>query len=283
MQLQSLILLVHSPDAPGIVARISNLIFETQGNITQLDQHTTTSEEGQFFMRVRFDLPRENFTSFEEKWQALSRAINAKWQLFDIEKPQQMAILVSKADHCLYDLLYRYASRELIVDIPFIISNHRDLEAVAEKYNIPFVHIPIAKETKKEAERELLKQVHEKSDFMVLARYMQILSPEFIETYGKAIINIHHSFLPSFKGAYPYERAYERGVKLIGATAHFVTHELDEGPIIEQMVMRVSHRDSADDMRRMGKNIEKLALASAVRCYVERRIIRYENRTVVFT
>jgi formyltetrahydrofolate deformylase len=280
---QSLVLLVHCPDQPGIVARITNLIFQCGGNVTQLDQHTTSPEEGQFFMRIRFDLAEANRTRFDRDGAAIAQAIGGTWQVFDMTAPQRMVILVSKFDHCLFDLLYRYSSAEFHVQIPMIISNHTDLKPIADKYEIPFVHIPVTPQTKQEAEARILDLVCGSSDFLVLARYMQILTPQFIESYPGEIINIHHSFLPSFKGAYPYERAYERGVKLIGATAHYVTADLDEGPIIEQMVTRVSHRDTVAEMRLKGKNLEKLALASAVRCVLERRIIRYQNRTVVFT
>jgi formyltetrahydrofolate deformylase len=279
----SLVLLVHCPDRPGIVARISNLIFQCGGNVTQLDQHTTSVEEGQFFMRVRFDLAETNRAHFDREGAVIAREIGGTWQVFDMTVPQRMVILVSKFDHCLFDMLYRYSSGEFHVQIPLIISNHIDLKPVAEKYAIPFVHVPVTAQTKAESEARILELVRRSSDFLVLARYMQILMPQFIEQYPGEIINIHHSFLPSFKGAYPYERAYERGVKLIGATAHYVTADLDEGPIIEQMVTRVSHRDTAEDMRLKGKNLEKLALSSAVRCSLERRIIRYQNRTVVFT
>jgi formyltetrahydrofolate deformylase len=280
---QSLVLLVHCPDQPGIVARITNLIFQCGGNVTQLDQHTTSPEEGQFFMRIRFDLAEANRTRFDRDGAAIAQAIGGTWQVFDMTAPQRMVILVSKFDHCLFDLLYRYSSAEFHVQIPMIISNHTDLKPIADKYEIPFVHIPVTPQTKQEAEARILDLVCGSSDFLVLARYMQILTPQFIESYPGEIINIHHSFLPSFKGAYPYERAYERGVKLIGATAHYVTADLDEGPIIEQMVTRVSHRDTVAEMRLKGKNLEKLTLASAVRCVLERRIIRYQNRTVVFT
>jgi formyltetrahydrofolate deformylase len=280
---QSLVLLVHCPDQPGIVARITNLIFQCGGNVTQLDQHTTSPEEGQFFMRIRFDLAEANRTRFDRDGAAIAQAIGGTWQVFDMTAPQRMVILVSKFDHCLFDLLYRYSSAEFHVQIPMIISNHTNLKPIADKYEIPFVHIPVTPQTKQEAEARILDLVCGSSDFLVLARYMQILTPQFIESYPGEIINIHHSFLPSFKGAYPYERAYARGVKLIGATAHYVTADLDEGPIIEQMVTRVSHRDTVAEMRLKGKNLEKLTLASAVRCVLERRIIRYQNRTVVFT
>jgi formyltetrahydrofolate deformylase len=282
-QAHSLVLLVHCPDQPGIVARITNLIFQCGGNVTQLDQHTTSADEAQFFMRVRFDLAEANRARFDRDGAAIAHAIGGTWQVFDMTAPQRMVILVSKFDHCLFDLLYRYSSGEFHVQIPMIISNHTDLKPVADKYEIPFVHVPVNAQTKQEAEARILDLVCGSADFLVLARYMQILTPQFLESYPGEIINIHHSFLPSFKGAYPYERAYQRGVKLIGATAHYVTADLDEGPIIEQMVTRVSHRDTADDMRLKGKNLEKLALASAVRCVLERRIIRDQNRTVVFT
>ena len=281
--IHSLVLLVHCPDQPGIVARISNLIFSCGGNVTQLDEHTTSPAEAQFFMRVRFDLAEANRARFDREGAVITQAIGGTWQVFDMTIPQRMVILVSKFDHCLFDLLYRYSSGEFHVRIPLIISNHADLKPVADKYNIPFVHVPVTAQTKAESETRILEMVRGSSDLLVLARYMQILTPAFIESYSGEIINIHHSFLPSFKGAYPYERAYERGVKLIGATAHYVTADLDEGPIIEQMVTRVSHRDTAEDMRLKGKNLEKLALASAVRCSLERRIIRYKNRTVVFS
>ncbi|MCB1147370.1 MAG: formyltetrahydrofolate deformylase [Leptospiraceae bacterium] len=281
--LKSIVLLLHCDDQPGIVSAISREIFTATGNILQLDQHTTDRSEGQFFMRVHFEVNAQGYEKFAESWPMTAQKYNARWQLYDMSIPLKMVILVSKIDHCLFDLLYRYSSGEFNVEIPMVISNHEDLRPMVEKYSVPFHFIPVNADNKREAESQIMQLAGQNSDFLVLARYMQILTPEFIEKYPGEIINIHHSFLPSFKGAYPYQRAYERGVKLIGATAHFVTEDLDEGPIIEQMVTRVSHRDNANDMKIKGKNLEKLALASAVKCTLERRIIRYGNRTVVFT
>ena len=203
-------------------------------------------------------------------------------RVYAAEKRPAMGILVSRADHCLVELLYRHRAGELAADIPFIAGNHDTLAPVAASYGIPFYHIPITKETKPEAEARLLEIAAGRCDFLVLARYMQILSADFIERFGGDIINIHHSFLPSFMGADPYRQAWERGVKIIGATAHYVTEKLDEGPIIEQIVERVSHRDDVDSLRRKGKNLERQALYTAILAHTERRILRCRNKTIVF-
>lgn len=277
------VLLFECPDKPGLVAQVSNLIFQMEGNILRLDQHTTFEPQSQFFMRAHFYLAIKNKEKFSSELNLLAGKVNAHYKLYNPQVPVRMGILVSKIDHCLFDLLYRQSAKELNIEIPMIISNHSLLAPVAERYNIPFYHLPIKPETKPEQEEKILKLVSEKTDFLVLARYMQILSRDFISHYNKDIINIHHSFLPSFKGAYPYNQAYDRGVKVIGATAHFVTADLDEGPIIEQIVERISHRDNPETMKLKGKNLEKLALASAVHFYTERKIIRYGNRTIVFS
>ena len=276
-------ILIQCPDQKGIIAKISNFIFKHDANIIQADQHSTDPENGRFFMRIEFYfddavLPVKNLN---EDFSELAANLNASWKIQYKGIPLRMGILVSKYDHCLADILYRYQSGELNIEIPFVISNHNKVENLVNQYNIPFHHIPVNPD-KKEAEAKILELVSDNTDFLVLARYMQIITPHFIEAYNKEIINIHHSFLPSFKGANPYRQAYERGVKIIGATSHYITENLDEGPIIEQSVQEVSHKDDVEVLKRKGRNLEKITLANAIHAHIESRIIRYLNKTIVF-
>ena len=281
----SAILLIHCPDKPGIVVMITDFIHNNGGNILYLDQHVD-SERGVFFMRIEWDL--EKFVIQREKIaEYFETLVASRYQMssqlhFSDAKPR-MALFVSKMSHCFYDLLARYESGELNVEIPIIISNHTDLQKAAERLDIAFHCLSITKENKKpqeEKQKELLLQYD--IDFIVLARYMQVLSDDFVKDYPQKIINIHHSFLPAFPGGRPYHSAYERGVKIIGATSHYVTAELDAGPIIEQDVVHVSHKDSVEDMIRIGRDLEKIVLARAVRHHVHHDLLVYENRTVVF-
>jgi len=276
-------LLISCPDQKGLVAKIANFIYANGGNIIHADQHTDFAA-GLFLTRLEwqlegFNLPRDIIgTAFN----AIAQPLQANWQLHFSDTVPRIAIWVSKQDHCLYDLLWRQRSRELNVDIPLIISNHPNLGAIAEQFNIDYHYSPITQDTKQDQEKkqlELLKKY--KIDLVVLAKYMQVLSLEFIVQFP-AIVNIHHSFLPAFAGANPYHRAYDRGVKIIGATAHYATADLDEGPIIEQDVVRVSHRDSVEDLIRKGKDLERVVLARVVRLHLQNRVLVYGNRTVVF-
>ncbi|MCU0533696.1 MAG: formyltetrahydrofolate deformylase [Hydrococcus sp. Prado102] len=276
-------LLVSCPDQKGLVAKIANFIYSNGGNIIHADQHTDFAA-GLFLTRIEwqledFNLPRE---VIEPAFAAIAKPLQATWQLHFSDTIPRIAIWVTKQDHCLLDLLWRQQAKELTAEIPLIISNHTQLEPIVKQFGIDFYHIPITKETKAEQEAkqlELLKQY--KIDLVVLAKYLQILSGEFIANFPK-IINIHHSFLPAFAGANPYHRACERGVKIIGATAHYATADLDEGPIIEQDVVRVSHRDDVADLIRKGKDLERVVLARAVRLHLQNRVLIYGNRTVVF-
>ncbi|MFZ0733374.1 MAG: formyltetrahydrofolate deformylase [Candidatus Sulfotelmatobacter sp.] len=280
----SAILLLSCPDRKGEVATIADFIFRHGGNILHADEHGD-AESGLFLMRVEFD-PRDfdiDLADFGKHFSPIAEAFHMKWHLAQSSQRQRMIILVSKFDHCLVDLLYRHNSGELACDIPLIISNHTDNQPVADFYNIPYAVIPVSKDNKQAAETQLQSLIEQhKPDFMVLARYMQILSNEFVKRYPQRVINIHHSFLPAFVGARPYHQAFERGVKLIGATSHYVTEVLDDGPIIEQDVVRVSHRDTVDDLIRKGRDLEKVVLSRAVRWHVENRVLLYGNKTVVF-
>jgi len=282
---KSAILLIHCPDKPGIVVTITDFIYKNGGNILYLDQHVD-SERGVFFMRIEWNL--ENFAIQQNKIaEYFETLVGSRYQMtFQLhfsDTKLRMALFVSKMSHCFYDLLARYECGELNVEIPVIISNHTDLQQVAERLDIDFHYIPITKENKRQQEEKqkaLLQQYN--IDFIVLARYMQVLSEDFVKDYPQQIINIHHSFLPAFPGSRPYHSAYERGVKIIGATSHYVTAELDAGPIIEQDVVQVSHKDSVEDMVRIGRDLEKIVLARAVRHHVHHDLLVYENRTVVF-
>jgi formyltetrahydrofolate deformylase len=283
--LETAVLLIQCPDRKGIVARITGFLFEHAANIIQADQHSTDPAQGMFFMRIAFCMEGgpDTRSSLEKDFAAIAAELQASYQLRYASEKLRMGILVSKYDHCLVDILYRWKTGELPAEIPFIISNHPDVQPLAARYDVPFFHIPVHPDSKAEAEKEILKLLHGRTDFLVLARYMQIISGDFLKTYQKDIINIHHSFLPSFKGANPYKQAYERGVKVIGATAHYVTEDLDEGPIICQAVDRVSHRDGIEDLQRKGRNLEKMALSDALLAHLQYRVIRHQNRTIVFS
>ncbi|MCG8579978.1 MAG: formyltetrahydrofolate deformylase [Bacteroidales bacterium] len=279
------IIRIHCPDQPGIVSRVTNFISTHNGNILFLDQHTDKAEK-RFFMRLEWDLDgfAIDVDSIEEVFtRAIAEPMQMVWTLnFSSQKPR-MAIFVSRASHCLYDLLARFSAGELNVEIPLIISNHKELEVVAKQFGIPYYHLPLTKENKQEVEAEQLRLCEEsKVDFIVLARYMQILSPEFNAQYPDKIINIHHSFLPAFAGAKPYHAAHSRGVKLIGATGHYVTSDLDAGPIIEQDVIKISHHDTVQSLVQKGKDVEKMVLSRAVRAHIERKTLVYKNKTIIF-
>jgi formyltetrahydrofolate deformylase len=276
----SAILLVSCPDAKGEVATIADFVYRHNGNILHADEHAD-EESGLFLMRVEFDLKDfdidltdKNLADFAKEFSPIAEKFQMKWRLAQSSHRPRMIILVSKYDHCLVDLLYRHRSGELACDIPLIISNHADNQPIADFYKIPYTVISITKDNKRQAEEQIhsLIETH-KVDFLVLARYMQILSNNFVNRYPQHIINIHHSFLPAFIGARPYHQAFERGVKLIGATSHYVTEVLDDGPIIEQDVVRVSHRDTVEDLIRKGRDLEKVVLSRAVRWHVENRIL----------
>ena len=282
--METAILLVQCPDRKGIVAKISDFVYRNSGNIIKSDQHSTDAENGLFFMRLEFyfDTNTTPIGHLESAFTLLARELQAQWELHYLSRVLRMGILVSKQDHCLFDILYRWKTGEVKVDIPFVISNHPESGALVQQFGVHFIYLPVDKSKKIQYEEQVLQKVIGMTDFLVLARYMQILTTSFLDKYSNDIINIHHSFLPSFKGANPYRQAYEKGVKVIGATAHYVTGELDEGPIIEQVVERVSHRDGVDDLVKKGRNLEKEALANALSAYIEHRIIRYQNKTIVF-
>jgi len=285
MKTQSAILLVHCPDREGIVLAISSFIANNDGNILYLDQHVDY-EKNRFFMRVEWDLDKCSLThdqigdQFEHH---VASGFSMQWQLYFSDERPRVALFVSKLSHCFYDVLARYESGEWQIDVPLIISNHKDLESVARRSGIDFVYLPVTKDNKVEQEAKqlaLLKQYD--IDFIVLARYMQILSENFIDQYPQRIINIHHSFLPAFPGGRPYHSAYERGVKIIGATSHYVTNDLDAGPIIEQDVVRVSHKDTIEDMVRKGRDLEKIVLSRAIWQQLKHNVLVCDNRTVIF-
>lgn len=277
-------LLISCPDRPGLVAKIANFIYANGGNIIHADQHTDLTT-GLFLTRIEwqlegFNLPRD---VINPAFSAIAKPIEARWQLHFSDSIPRIAIWVTKQNHCLLDLLWRQKAGELPAQIPLIISNHANLEYIAKQFEIDFYHIPITKETKQEQEAKQLELLQEyQIDLVVLAKYMQVLTADFVAKFPN-IINIHHSFLPAFAGANPYQRAYERGVKIIGATGHYVTKDLDEGPIIKQEVTHISHRDTVADLIRKGKDLERLVLAHAVRLHLQNRVLVYGNRTVVFS
>ncbi|PHM11432.1 formyltetrahydrofolate deformylase [Nostoc sp. 'Peltigera malacea cyanobiont' DB3992] len=276
-------LLISCPDRRGLVAKFANFIYSNGGNIIHADQHTDFAA-GLFLTRIEwqldgFNLPREFIAP---AFNAIAQPLGAKWEIRFSDTVPRIAIWVSRQDHCLFDLIWRQRAKEFVAEIPLIISNHSNLKGVAEQFNIDFQHIPINKDNKAEQEAQQLELLRQyKIDLVVLAKYMQIVSADFISQFPQ-IINIHHSFLPAFIGANPYHRAFERGVKIIGATAHYATADLDAGPIIEQDVVRVSHRDEVDDLVRKGKDLERIVLARAVRSHLQNRVLVYGNRTVVF-
>jgi formyltetrahydrofolate deformylase len=277
-------LLISCPDQPGIVATVSKFLYEHGANIVQSDQYTTDPVGGIFFMRVEFDLPNlENREKhLEDEFSVIAETFKMNWRLSLAYRLKRMAIFVSRQEHCLLELLWQWQAGDLAADISMVISNHDDLRSTVEGLDIPFHHIPVTKENKTEAEKQQADLMDGKVDFIVLARYMQILSPTFVRQYPNRVINIHHSFLPAFVGGRPYERAYERGVKIIGATSHYVTNDLDEGPIIEQDIQRVNHKNNVQDLKRIGRYIERITLARAVTWHLEDRVIVHENKTVVF-
>lgn len=281
---ETITLLISCPDQPGIVAAVSQFIFEHHGNIIQSDQHSTDPHDGTFFMRISF--AEDSFALPEDvliaRFRPIAERFRMDWQVRYSRRRKRTSVLVSKLDHCLTDLLWRWKSRELAIDIELIISNHPDLEPVARMYDIPYACFPVRKEQRRADQLRLLEFLTGKVDFLILARYMQILEPEFVAAYPQRMINIHHSFLPAFVGAQPYQRAFERGVKLIGATAHYITEQLDEGPIITQDVIHCNHRDTPEDLMRKGRDVERRVLAEAVRLHSEDRILVYQNRTIVF-
>jgi formyltetrahydrofolate deformylase len=281
---RSATLLIHCPDRKGIIAAVSGLLYELGANVLHADQHQD-NEQGLFFMRVEWDL--EGFAleeaAFRARFSALADDFQMRWRLVYSEQLPKVAIFVSKYQHCLIDLLYRHSVGELRCRIPVIVSNHRECEKLAKFYGIAYHHLPVAGATKAADEARQLELLEQHQvDLVVLARYMQVLSPAFVTRYPQRIINVHHSFLPSFSGARPYQAAFERGVKLIGATSHYVTEELDEGPIIEQDVVRVSHRDQLRDLVQKGRDIERIVLSRAVTWHLDHRILQYSGKTVVF-
>ena len=284
MTRKSAILLLSCPDRKGVVASIAGFISQHGGNILHADEHGD-ADTRTFLMRVEFDpdefdLPLADFAKY---FSPIATEFDMQWRLALSDYRPRMAILVSKYDHCLVDLLYRHQSGELACEIPCIMSNHSDSQRIADFYHIPFFLVPVDKNNKQAAEAQIRGQLERHQvDFIVLARYMQILSDEFVKAYPQRIINIHHSFLPAFIGAKPYHQAFVRGVKLIGATSHYVTEVLDDGPIIEQDVARVSHRDSVEDLVQKGRDLEKVVLSRAVRWHIENRVLLYGNKTVVF-
>ncbi len=281
-QKHTITLLVSCPDKPGIVAAISHFIFKHHGNIVQSDQHSTP--DNTFFMRISF--AEEDFSlsqrELTDAFQAIANTFTMQWSISYSRHKKRAGIFVSKLDHCLTDLLWRWKSGELAIDIPFIVSNHRDLEPLAHMYGVPYHYMPVRREQRIEDEQHILELLMGNVDFLILARYMQILEPFFVAAYPRQIINIHHSFLPAFVGANPYVRAFERGVKIIGATAHYITEHLDEGPIIAQDVIHCNHRDTVEDLVRKGRDVERRVLAEAVRLHTEDRVLVYENKTIVF-
>ena len=279
-------LLLHCPDKPGILAEVTDFITVNKGNIIYLDQYVD-HVENIFFMRIEWEL--KDFLVPQEKIEDYFRTLYGQkyemdFRLYFSDVKPRMAIFVSKMSHCLFDMLARYTAGEWNVEIPLIISNHPDLQHVAERFGIPFYLFPITKETKEEQERKEMELLAKHNiTFIVLARYMQVISEQMINAYPNKIINIHHSFLPAFVGAKPHHAAFQRGVKIIGATSHYVTTELDAGPIIEQDVVRITHKDSIEDLVNKGKDLEKIVLSRAVQKHIERKILAYKNKTVIFS
>lgn len=274
--------LLHGPDQPGIVSKISGHIYADGGNILHADQHRD-DDEGVFFQRVEWRVPDEVAADHKARFEAYAATLGMSVRVHDRAVRPRVVVMVSKQEHAFHDLLLRWRSGELHADIALVVSNHRDAERDAAHYGVPFRHIPVTPATKPDAELALLHAARDAgAELIVLARYMQVLSEGFLATFGRPVINIHHSFLPAFIGAKPYHQAHARGVKLIGATAHYVTPILDNGPIIEQDVARVSHRHSVDDMVRMGQDLEKIVLSRAVRRHLEHRVLAFANKTVVF-
>ena len=278
------ILLLSCPDKKGIIAGVSNFIFKHGGNIIHADQHTFLTEK-RFFMRIEwelegFNIPREDIVS---AFDPLHREFNIKSDLYFTDEIPRVAVFVSKHIHCIHDLVLRYRMGEFRAEMPIVISNHADLKSLADHFGMEFHHFPITPENKREQEKKILILLEEQCiDLIVLARYMQILSGEFVAQYKNQIINIHHSFLPAFAGSQPYHQAYERGVKIVGATSHYVTEILDEGPIIVQDIIKISHRDEVEDIKMKGKDIERMVLSKAVKLHLENRILVHGSKTIIF-
>lgn len=283
--MQQITILIHCADQKGIIAAVTDFILKVEGNIIYIDQHVDR-EQNVFFMRLECELTNKNsnVTAIKNVFeQSIATDFDMEWEIYTKEQKPKMALFVSKYDHCLFDILGRFSAGELNVEIPLIISNHEDLRSIAERFKIPFFYIPFTKDNKEEGEKQQIEilQKHE-IDFVVLARYMQIITPNLISLYENKIINIHHSFLPAFPGAKPYHSAFKRGVKIIGATSHYVTAALDEGPIIEQDIARVSHINSVEDFIMKGRDLERIVLARAIKLHAERKTMVYGNKTVVF-
>ena len=283
--MQKITLLIHCKDQKGIIAAVTNFISKVEGNITYIDQHVDV-EQNVFFMRLESEFSNSAISldaikiDFES---SIAKDFGMTWNFYNKEIKAKMALFVSKYNHCLYDILGRYSAGELNIEIPLIISNHIDLKPIADQFKIPFYHVPFTKDTKEEGEKQQIELLEKYGiNFIVLARYMQIITPNLISLFKNKIINIHHSFLPAFPGAKPYHSAFKRGVKIIGATSHYVTEELDEGPIIEQDIARVSHSNSVDDFIMKGRDLERTVLARAIKLHSERKVMVYDNKTVVF-
>jgi formyltetrahydrofolate deformylase len=278
-------MLIGCPDRPGIVAAISRFLVHSGANIIQSDQYTQDPDGGMFFMRVEFSLKdlEEKLPELQQKFTPVAQEFGMEWRMTSASTPKKMVIFASKEEHCLRELLWQWQEGDLYAEIPMVISNHDHARSLVESLGIPYHFIPVTPDTKEEAEHRQQELMKENVDFIVLARYMQILSPYFVDAFQHKVINIHHSFLPAFIGGRPYEQAYKRGVKIIGATAHYVTEELDAGPIIEQDVIRVNHRSDAEDLKKEGRLIERTVLARAVKWHLEDRILVHKNKTIVFT
>jgi formyltetrahydrofolate deformylase len=281
----NIIILIHCKDQKGIIASLTNYIAASNGNIIYLDQHVD-AEQNVFFMRLECEFQENGFSKADlqkDFESTLAKQFELSFELYAKEQKPKLALFVSKYEHCLYDVLARYSSGELNVEIPLIISNHEDLKGIANRFDIPFYHVPYTREIKEVGEKKQLQILADYSiDFIVLARYMQIISPTVINHFQNKIINIHHSFLPAFPGAKPYHSAFKRGVKIIGATSHYVTAELDEGPIIDQDITRVSHIHSVEDFIMKGRDLERMVLARAIKLHADRKTMVYNNKTVVF-
>jgi formyltetrahydrofolate deformylase len=278
-------LLVSCPDQPGIIAAISRFLFDREANIVSSDQHSTDPEGGTFFLRMAFTVDHITVTrdALQREFAAeVAGPLGMQWRLHYLDEPPRVAIMVSREDHCLLDLLWRSRRGELVADVSLVVSNHEDLRADVEGFGVRYEHVPVTRETKPEAEARQLELMGGRFDLVVLARYMQILSGDFLGRLGAPVINIHHSFLPAFAGADPYRRAHERGVKMVGATAHYVIEELDAGPIIEQDIERVTHRDDPAALAHVGQDVERVVLARAVRWHLDDRVIVHDGKTVVF-
>ena len=279
------VLLIRCADRPGIVAAVSTFLFRHGANVVDLDQHSTEELPGTYFMRLEFqteglDVPLERLGQIFGA--EVGDRMGMEWRLASHGERKRMAVLVSRQDHALLDLLWNWRRGDLRADVPVVISNHPDLRSDVESFGVPFLHVPNVPGTRPESEKRMLEALEGKADVVVLARYMQVLSAGFVARFPGRIINIHHSFLPAFAGADPYRQAYERGVKIVGATAHYVTAELDAGPIIDQDVARVSHRDSVDDLKALGRDLERRVLFRAVRWHCEDRVLVHGNKTIVF-